>query len=602
MRPLTLALLTLLLLIVLAACAPKALDRPTAPWPGLAAGAHAVGFRTLHVFDHSRSFPSDPTDPVSAPGSRPVQIALWYPARLGWGAHPLSNWEYVALSRSALDFARAEGGDADVVVGAAREHAKRRGNDPEATAALLESRAGVWRDANPAEGRHPLLVYSAGFESVSWENTALAEYLASHGFVVAATHSIGARGPAMTSDPAGLEAKTRDQGFVIAQLLEEEWIDAERVGALGWSFGGLASLRLGTEDARIRAIATLDGSIGTSEGLSVARATPGFDLKELEIPVLDIRAGTPDTPPHEAFEELGLADAFLARLPALAHEDFSSRLILAGRTSAEGRARDAERVDGSYALMCRLTLRFFDAYLREDRAALAALHALAEDSRRPPELGAIVVRRARSPRLTRREIVQLAHEGRSLDALARLGGAAQEHGAAALVDDEEIARLVVQRFGEGQLQEGTTLLEIMAAASPDEWRTLEVLALLRATHGEPDAALDSARRALALRPASLIARTIVEREGLLPRADDASLAAFEGRFAGALQSAHVAFERGLLWLHSPGKPSCPLLPLGERRFQMGAFPNAWLSFDEEPAPTTMTLHLSGNVRRLDRVD
>lgn len=51
-------------------------------------------------------------------------------------------------------------------------------------------------DAPFAEGRFPVVIYAPSGSSVSWENADLCEYLASHGYVVLASPSMGAHPPA----------------------------------------------------------------------------------------------------------------------------------------------------------------------------------------------------------------------------------------------------------------------------------------------------------------------------------------------------------------------------------------------------------------------
>ena len=53
--------------------------------------------------------------------------------------------------------------------------------------ALFGTTAAAVRDATPATGRHPVIVYSLGHDMHSLENVVLWEYLASHGFVIAMT-------------------------------------------------------------------------------------------------------------------------------------------------------------------------------------------------------------------------------------------------------------------------------------------------------------------------------------------------------------------------------------------------------------------------------
>ncbi|HVN40179.1 MAG TPA: hypothetical protein VMW19_18615 [Myxococcota bacterium] len=123
-----------------------------------------------------------------------------------------------------------------------------------------------------AAGPHPLLVYSHGFMSRRSENVPLAELLASHGYVVVSMDypltNGGAPGGPTVADAVNQPGDVR---FAIDQILgwgEAERpfageIDADRIGALGLSLGGLTtelvSFHPRLRDPRIRAALSIAG-------------------------------------------------------------------------------------------------------------------------------------------------------------------------------------------------------------------------------------------------------------------------------------------------------------------------------------------------------
>jgi predicted dienelactone hydrolase len=136
----------------------------------------------------------------------------------------------------------------------------------------------AYRDVARAPGAFPLVVYSHGSGGIRFENLALAVHLASHGYVVVAADHPGDT----LLDPgddmnAVLTDRPRDVSFLIDQVLALDAdggsvlagaIDADRIAATGWSYGGYTamalaagSFSLGTfTDARVKAIVPLDGS------------------------------------------------------------------------------------------------------------------------------------------------------------------------------------------------------------------------------------------------------------------------------------------------------------------------------------------------------
>jgi predicted dienelactone hydrolase len=131
--------------------------------------------------------------------------------------------------------------------------------------------ATLWYPQGDA-GKHPLLVYSHGFMSMRSENVPLAELLASHGYVVVSMDypltNGGAPGGPTVADAVNQPGDVR---FAIDQILgwsESERpfageIDADRIGALGLSLGGLTtelvSFHPRLRDPRIRAALSIAG-------------------------------------------------------------------------------------------------------------------------------------------------------------------------------------------------------------------------------------------------------------------------------------------------------------------------------------------------------
>ncbi|WOJ97634.1 hypothetical protein R0137_03445 [Congregibacter brevis] len=131
----------------------------------------------------------------------------------------------------------------------------------------------VWYPFEAEAGPRPLLVFSHGFTSSRSNGTYLAEHLASHGFVVVAVDypltSMGAPGGALVEDVIN---QPGDISFLIDTLLGYSAVsghalsgkvDAERVGVLGISLGGLTSTLAGFHpkwrDRRIGAVMSIAG-------------------------------------------------------------------------------------------------------------------------------------------------------------------------------------------------------------------------------------------------------------------------------------------------------------------------------------------------------
>ncbi|MGA4980344.1 alpha/beta hydrolase family protein [Streptomyces cinereoruber] len=148
--------------------------------------------------------------------------------------------------------------------------------------------------ARPAPGRFPLVLLSPGFSMPRGTLTALADDLASRGYVVAvvdhAYESVGTSFPdgrvltcvaceqvATDKERAQVaEGRARDLSFVIDELTAlrapsgtvegqcrlpfARMIDARRIGVAGHSIGGAAAMAVMRQDERVRAGVNLDGN------------------------------------------------------------------------------------------------------------------------------------------------------------------------------------------------------------------------------------------------------------------------------------------------------------------------------------------------------
>ncbi len=147
------------------------------------------------------------------------------------------------------------------------------------------------------DGASPLVIYSHGFLSNREGGDYLAEHLASHGYVVASTNFPLSNGAA----PGGatiedVPSQPGDVRFLIDQVLALEGddkpfastIDAERIGAMGLSLGGLtttlATFHPEWRDPRIKAAVSMAGPVDVFG--------PGF-FEHSDAPYLSI-SGTED--------------------------------------------------------------------------------------------------------------------------------------------------------------------------------------------------------------------------------------------------------------------------------------------------------------------
>jgi hypothetical protein len=176
-----------------------------------------VGLEVVNQYDRSRDFPTSELPLRSAKDqARPLQTLTWYPS-LRSPARPMRVGDYVRLADTEIDFTTPD-------------QAKNRWRS------LLAASFGIqrWavRDARHTKDRYPVLIYAPSDSSVSWENADLCEYLASHGYVVLASPSMGASTRDMTDDLDGIDAQAHNISFLITYAKTLPYTDASEVAVV----------------------------------------------------------------------------------------------------------------------------------------------------------------------------------------------------------------------------------------------------------------------------------------------------------------------------------------------------------------------------------
>lgn len=336
-------------------------------------GLFQVGLKVVYQYDRSRTFPvKEPSPSFRGDELRPLQILIWYPS-LSSPGKPMTVGDYVRLADTETHF-----DDQDGTTNRWRS--------------LLKTSAGIplWahRNAQPANGRYPILIYAPSDSSVSWENADLCEYLASHGYVVLASPSMGVSTRDMTDDLDGTNAQARDISFLISYAKSLPEVNLSEVAVVSWSWGGISSLFAAARDARVNALVEMDGSIRYYPGL-VQRAGD-VDPAQMTIPLLFFTRGglslealakddasAADRVGPNVLNAWTHGDLFLVDMLGMAHPEFSSMFQRreSERRFAENQVADYGRADAntSYAWVALYTLRFLDAYLKFDSSAKAFL-------------------------------------------------------------------------------------------------------------------------------------------------------------------------------------------------------------------------------------
>jgi dienelactone hydrolase len=474
-------------------------------------GPFKVGLRVVHQYDQARAFrgDADPVTgkPVAGEKARPVQTLVWYPAS-GSGS-PMVYGDYLRLTGSEVDFDRSDAQvrrAADIYV--RNMYASESG--PEQAQEELKGAMRARRDAAPANGKFPVVIYAPSISAPAAENADLCEYLASHGYVVIASPSMGPRSREMPSDLDGAEAGAADIAFLIAYAHTLPHTDPGKVAAMGYSWGGIANVLAAARDSRIKALVDLDGSVRYYPEL--VAAAKYVTAQTVTAPMLFVaqrpmsleQVAQRGKPAASFLNEMKYADLYKLTMYPMEHFSFSStylRFAPAGRFNQYPRAE----VNRAYGWTADYVRHFLDAYLKDDAAARTWLSA-APAQHGIPSYAATMEARLATARPASRATMAAELARRGFDHADEVYQAMRKQDAAFQLKEAELNEWGYALLGAGDTGAAVAILRLATVLYPDSANAYDSLADGFEQHGDKPNAVKNYRRSLQLNPDNANAR------------------------------------------------------------------------------------------------
>jgi dienelactone hydrolase len=499
-------LLALLLLAASGAAAaggagPFVFSNDPGPWP--------VGVQVKAQYDYSRvyrpTFDMVTGQPETHERARPIQAITWYPA--GARGKPLTWRDYMATKATEdapwLSAAEVQAATDTAIAG------NTAGLAPAAAKRMLAQPMWASKDAPAAAGKFPVVIYAPSFSASATENVDLCEYLASHGYIVIASRSMGTRTKAMTSDLEGLEAQAADIAFLIGQASRIPQADVSRIAVAGYSWGGLANVLAAARDDRIRALVSLDGSVRywpefVDGGKDAARyATPA----RLAVPMLFVArerdsletlAKRKKKIDFNLLNQMTYADMTVVTMRPMTHADFASDGLRFANDKRFGEySRD--EVSMAHSWTARYVERFLDAYLKNDAKAMAFLDNQPSANQAPAHMMSVERRKGAGTAPTLEAFVRTLQTGgyeHAQEVYDRMHAASPEFS----LESDWLNVYGYQLLRSGRVKESLPIFRLGTRLAPDWGAIADSLAEAYEVAGERQLAIDEYRRALSLDP------------------------------------------------------------------------------------------------------
>jgi len=482
-------------------------------------GRHGVGLKVVQQYDYTRQYKTRVDmrtgEPASGERARPMQALVWYPAARG--GKPVTFRDYLATIASEDDFTL----DADAL---------KRQRDARIESLFGKRRDAVLReiakpmlavrDAKPESGKFPVVIYAPSFSASAMENSDVCELLASHGYVVLASASMGPHTRSMTSDLEGLETQVADIAWLIGHARSLPGADTERVAVVGFSWGGLSNVLAAAKDDRIKAIVSLDGSVrGTREFVDGGKdAAQYVTPSRVAIPMLFVGRRPPTIEELNRSEvdtrfsflnTLRYSDLYISVMLPMKHMDFSSYSVRVGREGSFGDYTRSE-IALAHSWAARYALRFLDAHIKGDATSLAFLNNTPAANGAPPHMILTDVRRngGKAPPTLENFVTRLNSEG--FERAIPLYQEFVAQGASFKLGPNEIYGWGSDLESMERYAQAREIFRLGVHLQPNEAFLVECLGEMQAKSGQMAEAVRSYRRVLELNPQHAAATAFVK--------------------------------------------------------------------------------------------
>lgn len=331
--------------------------------------AHYAGYKTIHSTDSSRLYKPG----VSASNPlyyRPVDMDIWYPAVKPELSTGMIYKDFLSLFVNRPNFYR----DTITPAGAINEMAKAfcNMNKCSDSTKLLYYKTASFKNAKPAKGKFPLVIYLASFGSNGFENYTLFEELAQQGFVVVSINSIGRFPGTMTMKYDDVMQQVYDALYSFNFLSRFSYINFSKTGIVGYSWGGLAGSILSGKIPNPTCVVSLDGSefhhyfSDKNEDADFDDIVKSKDFKNIQAPYLRLEQNPPSAnnakkdSVYNFYAKLS-QDQLILKVKNAEHYHFCN---LPSVVNASGNCKD----DGLYATISKLTISYLNNHLQQSNS------------------------------------------------------------------------------------------------------------------------------------------------------------------------------------------------------------------------------------------
>ncbi len=459
-------------------------------------GDQAIGFKLIDTYDYGRTYLLEGAEDQYGP--RPLQIAVWYPAgKPVEGTSPMTFGDYAFLIATEEILGEPTEKQKQAV---RREYGSFAGSE-DALEKLFGAPMHATKNGKARSGAFPLILYGPSQNGSAYDNALLCEYIASHGYIVASVASKGAYHHKMPFNSEGAEAQARDLEFTAGVMYNFPNVKSEKIGVVGFSFGGLSNTIFALRHANVAAVVSFDGSIGSDLGYDIIASYPYMKSNDLRSAFLHfggnkfkLKLGS-----FKFYDDLAFSDAYVMTLKGLNHLQFSSFNIMF-------RAQP-EYAYAGYAAMCDFSVSFLDHYVKKDTPSfeqVAAAYQRDIFSQYDHKIG-------KEPPPSKEAFIRLIQTQGIDKGVATYHAVKQAYPTYDLFEFQAFRDVGWLYMQDGQHEEAVKAFEILMDAYPDTQESFRRLGEAHMVNGDREIALTLLRKALEMKPDDPAVKQILQR-------------------------------------------------------------------------------------------
>jgi dienelactone hydrolase len=331
-------------------------------------GSYNVGFKVLSLYDSTRTI-------NNGKNIRPVQISIWYPAKVSNNPETLNYEDYFLLSTEEITFIVSDSAK-DKSIEAYKNLLLQNGVAEKAFNEWFDTEMLAVKNAIPIQQKFPLIVVAQGNFQSAHHQAFLCEFLTSYGYVVVTTPSQTRISGQITDDSQAVESaeeQVYDMEFAIRSLKNFDNADLNNIGLVGHSFGGRSILLLQMKNENVKCLVSLDGGLGLNTAINNIKKSPEFNPEKMNVPLLhfyeeDEEFVHPDLTLIDSFKN---SERILIKINDIHHFYFTSIGFVSG--AIDGFSPSSENLADKYKLICDITRDFLNTVLKEKDKSLTNL-------------------------------------------------------------------------------------------------------------------------------------------------------------------------------------------------------------------------------------